>query len=193
MYGFRRCSGPLIFGADLVCAIFDPPSNVLTTRPTHRAAMPRVVQPGGLSQRMRVRYNAHRKLSLLASAKRIMEKEGLTLRRAAERLQVCHSLFVRWQQQRAANNDPILAMLKSKRMADQSVSSSISNMPCSGMSLRSAGLHRPDAQSDHQGIIPLPRVQRKALRCKAQCRQAFLACPFTCESYGHARNTAQAQ
>ncbi len=40
------------------------------------------------------------------------------MRRAAERLQVCHSLFVRWQQQRAADNDPILAMLKSKRKAN---------------------------------------------------------------------------
>ena len=67
---------------------------------------------------MRVRYNARRKLGLLASAKRIMEEEGLTLRRAAERLQVCHSLFVRWQQQRAADNDPILVMLKSKRKAN---------------------------------------------------------------------------
>ena len=56
---------------------------------------------------MRVRYNARRKLSLFASAKRLMEEEGLTLRRAAERLQVAHSLFVKWQQQRAANNDPV--------------------------------------------------------------------------------------
>jgi hypothetical protein len=47
-----------------------------------------------------------------------MEEEGVTLRRAAERLQVCHSLFVRWHRQQAADvNDPILAMLKSKRKA----------------------------------------------------------------------------
>ena len=38
------------------------------------------------------------------------------LRRAAERLQVAHSLFVKWQQQqRAADDDPILAMLKTRR------------------------------------------------------------------------------
>ena len=55
-------------------------------------AMPRVVQPGGLSGKMRVRYTAHRKLALLASVKRVMEEEGLTLRLAAERLQVAHSL-----------------------------------------------------------------------------------------------------
>ena len=66
---------------------------------------------------MRVRYTARRKLGLLASAKRIMEEEGVSLRRAAERLQVCHSLFVRWQKQQAADIDPILVMLKSKRKA----------------------------------------------------------------------------
>ena len=58
--------------------------------------MPPLRQPGGLSGKMRVRYTARRKLGLLASAKHIMEEEGVTLRRAAKRLQVCHSLFVRW-------------------------------------------------------------------------------------------------
>jgi hypothetical protein len=77
--------------------------------------MPHVLQPGGLLRNMRVRYTARRKLGLLASANHIMEEEGVTLRRAAKRLHVPHSLFVRWQQQRAANVDPILAMLKSKR------------------------------------------------------------------------------
>jgi hypothetical protein len=80
--------------------------------------MPPLRQPGGLSGKMRVQYTARRKLGLLASAKRIMEEEGVTLRRAAKRLQVCHSLFVRWQRQQAVDvNDPILAMLKSKRKA----------------------------------------------------------------------------
>ena len=77
--------------------------------------MPRVVQPGGLSGKMRVRYTARCKLALLTSAKRIMEEEGLTLRMAAERLRVAHSLFVKWEAQRSADGDPILAMLKSKR------------------------------------------------------------------------------
>ena len=67
---------------------------------------------------MRVRYTARHKLGLLASAMRIMEEEGVSLRRAAERLQVEHSLIVKWQQQRAAEVDPILAMLKSKQKAD---------------------------------------------------------------------------
>ena len=77
--------------------------------------MPRVVQPGGLSGKMRVRYTARRKLALLTSVKRVMEEEGLTLRMAAERLRVAHSLFVKWERQRDADGDPILAMLK-KRM-----------------------------------------------------------------------------
>jgi hypothetical protein len=77
--------------------------------------MPRVLQPGGLLRNMRVCYTARRKLGLLASAKRIMEEEGVTLRQAAEGLNVSHSLFVKWRQQQAADVDPILAMLKSKR------------------------------------------------------------------------------
>ena len=77
--------------------------------------MPRVAQPGRLSGKMRVRYTASRKLALLASAKRIMEEEGVSLRRAAERLQVDNSLIVRWQQQQAA--DPILEMLKCRLKA----------------------------------------------------------------------------
>ena len=67
---------------------------------------------------MRVRYTARRKLALLASVKRVMEEEGLTLRMAAERLRVAHSLFVKWEAQRSADGDPILAMLKSKRKAN---------------------------------------------------------------------------
>ena len=75
--------------------------------------MPHVVQPGGLSGKMHVCDTARRKLALLASAKHIMEEEGVTLRRAAERLRVlCHSRFVRWERQRIADADPILAMLK---------------------------------------------------------------------------------
>ena len=46
-----------------------------------------------------------------------MEEEGVTLREAANQLDVLHSLFVKWQQQQAANVDPILVMLKSKRKA----------------------------------------------------------------------------
>ena len=87
-------------------------------RANSTSTMPRLVQPGGLSGKMRVRYTARRKLALLASVKRVMEEEGLTLRMAAERLRVAHSLFVKWEAQRSADGDPILAMLKSKRKAN---------------------------------------------------------------------------
>ena len=79
--------------------------------------MPCVVLPSGLLQKMHVRYTARRKLGLLASAKHVMEEEGLTLHRAAKRLQHSASLLVKWQQQQADNDDPILAKLKSKRKA----------------------------------------------------------------------------
>ena len=55
--------------------------------------MPRVAQPGGLSRKMRVRYTVRRKLSLLASAERIMEEEGVSLRKAAFLLVIFVSVF----------------------------------------------------------------------------------------------------
>jgi len=60
--------------------------------------MPCAVQPGGISGKRRARYTARRRVALLASARRIQEEEGLSLRAAADRLGVSHSLFVRWQQ-----------------------------------------------------------------------------------------------
>ena len=64
---------------------------------------------------MRVRYTVRHKLALVALAERIMEEEGVSLRRAAARLQVAHSLIVKWQQERASDADPILKMLKSNK------------------------------------------------------------------------------
>jgi hypothetical protein len=64
---------------------------------------------------MHVHYTVRRKLGLLVLAERIMEEEGVSLSRAAARLQVAHSLIVKWQQERASDANPILAMLKSKK------------------------------------------------------------------------------
>ena len=61
-------------------------SDLTYNRANSTSTMPRIIQPGGLSGKMRVRYTARRKLALIASAKRIMEEEGLTLHMAAERL-----------------------------------------------------------------------------------------------------------
>ena len=92
--------------AHIRSTLCNPPQHFLPSQ--FDSLMPRVLQPGGLSRTMRVHYTARRKLGLLASAKRIMEEEGVTLRQAAKRLDVSHSLFVKWRQQRAADVDPIL-------------------------------------------------------------------------------------
>jgi hypothetical protein len=62
-----------------------------------------------------MRYTAHHMLGLLAAAKRLQEEKGLSIHRAAERLGIAHSLFVKWMKQQSAKIDHILAMLKSKR------------------------------------------------------------------------------
>jgi hypothetical protein len=74
--------------------------------------MPRSVQPGRLAHQMRVRYMARRKLGLLTAVEHLQHEEGLTLRKAAERLLVCHSLIVRWKKQQSAGpNDPFVALI----------------------------------------------------------------------------------
>jgi hypothetical protein len=42
----------------------------------------------------------------------------VSLRQVAECLQVVHSLFMKWQQQRTANVDPILVMLRRRKKVD---------------------------------------------------------------------------
>ncbi len=61
--------------------------------------MPRSIQPGGLACQMRVRYTARHKLGLLTAVERLQHEEGLSLRKAAERLLVAHSLIVNWKKQ----------------------------------------------------------------------------------------------
>ena len=86
----------------------------LTAKPT-AIAMPRAVQPGGISGKRRARYTARRRVALLASARRIQEEEGLSLRAAADQLRVSHSLFVRWQHRDAGVADPLFALLRGKK------------------------------------------------------------------------------
>jgi hypothetical protein len=80
--------------------------------------MPKVIQPSGLLQKRHVRYTARLNLSLLSSAMCNLEEEGVSLWQVSKRLQVAHSLFVKWQQQQATDIDPILAMPKSRRKAN---------------------------------------------------------------------------
>ena len=68
---------------------------------------------------MRVRSTVCRKLGLLTAAERLQREEGMTIRRAAEEILLAHSLIVKWRKQRhtGGGNDPILAMIKSKKKA----------------------------------------------------------------------------
>ena len=68
---------------------------------------------------MCVRYTARRKLGLLTAAERLQREEGMSIRRAAEELLVAHSLIVKWRKQQYAGggDDPIIAMIKSKKKA----------------------------------------------------------------------------
>ncbi len=69
-----------------------PQHNILVPNPSTLPfdIMPCSVQPDGLAHQMRVRYTARRKLGLLTAVERLQREEGLTLRKAAERLLVCH-------------------------------------------------------------------------------------------------------
>ncbi len=77
--------------------------------------MPRLVQPGGVLWRMRVRYTARRKLALLTMAKPLQDEEGILLRKSTERVQVSASLLTRWVELFSLGNNPIMALLKTKK------------------------------------------------------------------------------
>ena len=80
--------------------------------------MPHIVQPGGIMGQMCVQNTARCKLALLAAAKRIQEEEGLNLCQAAECLMASQSFFSRWQKQFTSRDDPILALLMSRKKAN---------------------------------------------------------------------------
>ncbi len=77
--------------------------------------MPRLIQPGGASRRMGVRYTARRKLGLLTMAKRLRDEEGISLQKSAEHVQVSAGLLVKWEERFSIGNDPIKALLKTKK------------------------------------------------------------------------------
>jgi hypothetical protein len=74
-----------------------------------------LAQPGGTSRRMCVRYTARCKLALLTMAKRLRDKEGISLCKSAERVQVSAGLLVKWEECFSLGNDPIKALLKTKK------------------------------------------------------------------------------
>jgi len=78
--------------------------------------MPRVLQTGGGGGKMRVRYTARRKCSLVATSKRMIA-EGMTLRAAAEELCVSVANLSRWTLQGMGEIDRLKKILRSKKRA----------------------------------------------------------------------------
>jgi hypothetical protein len=76
--------------------------------------MGRVVQPGGESGKIRVRYTARRKYGLLSAA-RCMRTGGKSLQGIAEELKVSHSFLSRWEAQKISEMDPRNKLFKSKK------------------------------------------------------------------------------
>jgi hypothetical protein len=64
---------------------------------------------------MHMRYTARSKLGLLTAVEHLQHEEGLTLRRAAERLFVAHLLIVKWKKQQGAGDDPFVALIKTSK------------------------------------------------------------------------------
>jgi hypothetical protein len=62
-----------------------------------------------------MRYIASCKLGLLTAVEHLQHEEGLTLRRAAERLFVAHLLIVKWKKQQGAGDDPFVALIKTSK------------------------------------------------------------------------------
>jgi hypothetical protein len=60
-------------------------------------------------------YTARRKLALLTMAKHLQDKEGISLRKSAEYVQVSAGLLVKWEERFSLGNDPIKALLKTKK------------------------------------------------------------------------------
>jgi hypothetical protein len=77
--------------------------------------MPCLAQPGGALRRMHVRYTARHKLAFLTMAKRLWDKEGISLRKSAEHVQVSAGLMVKWEEHFSLGNNPIEALLKTKK------------------------------------------------------------------------------
>jgi len=75
-----------------------------------------VLQPGGGGGKMRLRYTARRKHSLVATLKRMIA-EGMTLRAAAKELCVSVANLSRWTLQGMGEIDRLKKILRSKKRA----------------------------------------------------------------------------
>jgi hypothetical protein len=94
-----------------------PSFHPLTAQLTHKPMshpMPCLVQPDGVSWRMRVQYTARCKLALLTMTKCLQDEEGILLRKSVECVQVSAGLLLKWEEHFSLGNNPIEAMLKNK-------------------------------------------------------------------------------
>ncbi len=78
--------------------------------------MPRAIQPGGGSGKMRVRYTACRKRGLVA-ASRHMQAEGMLLRAVTSELRVSTANLSKWASQGVGKIDHLDKILRSKKKA----------------------------------------------------------------------------
>jgi hypothetical protein len=79
--------------------------------------MGQVVQPGGESRKIRIRYTAHRKYGLVTAAWR-MRVEGKFLWGTAAELSVSALVLSRWEAQKVGEMDPCGKLFKSKKKAN---------------------------------------------------------------------------
>jgi hypothetical protein len=101
--------------AHIGCApSFHPLTTQLTPKPTLHP-MPCLAQPGGILRRMRVRYTARHKLALLMMVKHLQDKEGILLTKSTECVHVSALRILRWAKLFSLANDPIKALLKTKK------------------------------------------------------------------------------
>ncbi len=157
--------------------------------------MPRLAQPGGALRQMRVRYTARRKLALLTMAKCLWDEEGISLRKSAEHVQVSAGLLVKWKECFSLGNDPIKALLKTKKK-------SIHPGPLGQLKPLKEALLNYIFEKREQGIkistlaivVVASNLSTKfgkknfVPRCSALCESSF-----ACLSNGHASLPAQAR
>ena len=120
--------------------------------------MPRIIQPGGGSGKMRVRYTARRKRGLVAASNRMIT-EGMTLHAKAEELRVSASNLSKLASQGMGKIDCLDNILRSKKRA------------------RCTGSLPPRPQTPH--------TSRRPCRCRRQtwCTVVFEVVSRSCAGY----------
>ena len=151
-----------------------------------------VVQPGGESGQIRVRYTARRKYGLVTAA-RHMRAEGKLLQGTAGELNVSALLLSRWEVQKVGKMDPCDRLFKSKKRATHAG-------PLSQLEVLEEPLLHYIFEMCKQGVIVnmwgvtlrasylLPKFREKLFT--AQCGEALACGPFDEVSNRHTHRAA---